>query len=122
MNNFQLLKAAQDVPHFRGVYLKNQLKDQKPKRNESGIINLDNNKGTHWTAYHKFGNVVIYFDSFGIQPPKEVINYFKPSNIFYFTDQIQNLKDSNCGQLCLQFLYNKKWSHLLLHLLGQNQN
>ena len=106
MNNFELLREAQDMPHFRGVYLKNQLKKQKPKRIESGIINLDNNKGTHWTAYYKLENVAIYFDPFGIQPPKEVIQYFIPARIFYFTDQIQNLNDTNCGQLCLRFLYN----------------
>ena len=77
------------------MYLKNQLKKQKPKRIESGIINLDNNKGTHCTAYFKRDNVVIYFDPFGIQPPKEVIRYFLPARIFYFTDQIQNLNDMN---------------------------
>jgi len=28
-----------------------------------GIVNLDNAKGTHWVAYAKRDNHVIYFDS-----------------------------------------------------------
>jgi len=48
-------------------------------RNESGIVNLDNARdpGTHWVAYAKKDNHVIYFDSFGnLRPPKELIQYF----------------------------------------------
>jgi len=86
------------------VYLKNELKNQKPKVRECGIINLDNDKGTHWTAYRKNKNVVIYFDPFGIQPPIEVINYFTPNKIYYTTDQIQELNSIICGELCLMFL------------------
>ncbi len=106
MDNYQLLEAAKDIPHFRGVYLRNELKNQKPKIKECGIVNLDIDKGTHWTAYRKNRNNVIYFDPFGIQPPKEVIEYFTPSTIYYSTVQLQDLDSSICGVLCLSFLNN----------------
>jgi hypothetical protein len=104
MDNYQLLEASKDVPHFRGVFLKSELKHLKPKAKEKGIVNLDNDKGTHWTAYRKNKNVVIYFDPFGIQPPMEVIEYFKNNKIYYTTDQLQDLNSDICGQLCLAFL------------------
>lgn len=106
MDNFQLLNAANGVPHFRGVYLKSQLKKLRPKTKECGIVNLDDGVGSHWTAYRKNKNIVIYFDPFGIQPPKEVIEYFTPSTIYYTTDQIQDLNSSICGHLCLSFIKN----------------
>jgi hypothetical protein len=106
MDNYQLQEAAKDIPHFRGVYLKSELKNLKPRVRECGIVNLDSGKGTHWTAYRKNKNIVIYFDPFGIQPPKEVIEYFTHSKIYYTTDQIQDLNSSICGLLCLSFLTN----------------
>ncbi len=109
MDNFQLLRLARKVPHFRGVFMRNELKS--PKRNESAILNLDTKRGTHWVAYVKRGNVAIYFDPFGLPPPVELIRYLKNTRLFYFTDQVQRLTDTNCGQLCLKFL-NKKWIHL----------
>jgi len=46
-------------------------------RNESSIINLDNadGPGTLWMAYAKRGDRVVYFDSFGNLPPKELVRY-----------------------------------------------
>ena len=82
-----------------------------PKRNESAILNLDTKRGTHWVAYIKRGNIAIYFDPFGLPTPIEVIRYLKNTRLFYFTDQVQRLKDTNCGRLCINFL-NKKWIHL----------
>jgi len=48
-------------------------------RNESGIVNLDDamGPGTHWVAYAKRNNRVMYFDGFGnLRPPKELMQYF----------------------------------------------
>jgi len=44
-----------------------------------GIVNLDDARspGTHWVAYAKRDNHVIYFDNFGnLRPPKELVRYF----------------------------------------------
>ena len=39
------------------------------------------------TAWFKNGNEKFYFDSFGVQPPLELIDYLKP-DIFYNTEEI----------------------------------
>lgn len=84
---------------------------QSPKQHESGILNLDQNSGsgTHWVAYKKTDDKVIYFDSFGnLNPPKEFIKYMKRIKIYFNSDQYQSFGSSNCGHLALSFLYNKK--------------
>lgn len=51
-----------------------------PRTRKSDVINLDSNRnsGTHWMAYFKNKDSVIYFDSFGIlRPSLEVKRYFK---------------------------------------------
>lgn len=87
--------------------MRNELKRKRVRRNESGIINLDTSSGpgTHWVAYKKRGNVAIYFDPFGLQPPTEVIKYLRPSKIYYSANQVQRLGTKNCGKLCLKFLF-----------------
>lgn len=80
---------------------------QRPLKNESAIINLDdkNNPGTHWVAYRKNGSNVIYFDSFGnINPPKELVEYFTNCNIKYTRERFQKFSQTNCGLLCIEFL------------------
>ena len=82
----------------------------KPKQTECGVINLDTKSGigTHWVAYKKVGNKVVYFDSFGnLRPPIEFINYVKKCKIYFNSDQYQKYNTSNCGHLALTFLYNK---------------
>ena len=76
-----------------------------PYHNECGIVNLDSNisKGTHWVAYWKSGSYIEYFDSFGLQPPLEVINYLG-NNIIYNYVQKQKFNTFICGHLCLEFL------------------
>jgi len=44
-----------------------------------------------------------YFDSFGLQPPLEIIGYLK-SPIYYNTEQIQPRYQVFCGHLCLYVL------------------
>jgi len=78
-------------------------------RNESNIVNLDNaeRSGTHWVAYAKGGNRAIYFDSFGnLRPPKELVRYLENNvtHIEYNRTPHQRYDQSNCDQLCLQFL------------------
>jgi len=43
------------------------------------------------------------FDSFGLQPTKEIVNYLK-SPIVYSTFQIQQFNESNCGEWCIYVL------------------
>ena len=67
------------------------------------IEGRDLKNGTHWVAWYKNGKTKIYFDSYGVQPPIEVIYYLgKP--IHYNTDQVQPAGEVFCGHLCLYVL------------------
>ena len=70
-------------------------------------MGYSNNKsggpGTHWVAWYKNGKAKIYFDSYGVQPPLEVVEYLG-SPIHYNTDQLQPVGQVFCGHLCLYVL------------------
>jgi len=105
--NIQLEEAAAKLNFktFRGIFMRDEISKMKVNDYECGILNLDlsENSGTHWVAWYKDNNNKIYFDSFGIQPPKEIIKYLR-SPILYNTFQIQQFNDSNCGEWCLYVL------------------
>ena len=91
LSNLYLEDAARKlkIPSFRGVFLLDILL-KKPNKKECGIVNFDKSggSGTHWVAWYKNGKIKIYFDSYGVQPPLEVIKYLgRP--IHYNTDQLQ---------------------------------
>ena len=74
----------------------------KNKINECGILNLDSSSGdgTHWVMWFKRGKEKFYFDSYGVQPPSELIAYLK-SPIFYNSERVQRNGEMFCGHLCL---------------------
>lgn len=97
-----------EIPHFRGVFMRDDLPRGKPWRNECVILNQDStgNDGTHWTCFVKTCNDVFYFDSFGRLPPAlEVLNYLKGCRIYYNTHRYQRFDTIICGHLCLYFLH-----------------
>lgn len=109
LSNIDIIKYSKilKIPHFRGVYMRNRLPKNGPLLNEAAIINLDDEDGpgTHWVAYRKSGNEIIYFDSFGnLKPPKELVSYLKAYKIKYNHQVYQNYDTFNCGHLCLKFL------------------
>lgn len=106
LSNIELMDAVQqlDLPHFRGVFLRDTL-PKKPLTNECGILNLDSSdgSGTHWVCWYKSREGKWYFDSYGLQPPNELIEYLK-SPIFYNTERVQQADQVFCGHLCLYVL------------------
>ncbi|KAF0704251.1 protein ALP1-like, partial [Aphis craccivora] len=64
--DFELLKIARllKIPHFIGVFTRDKL-PVRPRRFESGIVNLDtvNGTGTHWVAYKKIEKKNIFKDA-----------------------------------------------------------
>lgn len=110
LTNFDLIEYADQlkVQSFRGVFMRDKL----PKRillHEVGIVNLDSshNKGSHWVCYSKRDDVIHYFDSFGLDPPEEIIKYLKgyantgDIKIELSTFQVQNFGTHHCGYYCL---------------------
>ena len=106
LSNIELLEAARKlkIPNFRGVSLRDTL-PKKPKKKECGILNLDDTSGsgTHWVAWYKTGDEKNYFDSYGLQPPNELIDYLH-SPILYNTERVQPYDQVFCGHLCLYVL------------------
>jgi len=109
--NVQLNELARRmrVPYFRDVFMRNMLPTSGAHRNKSDIVNLDDatGLGTHWVAYAKRNNRVVYFDSFGnLRPPKELVRYFGNGamTIEYNRTSYQTYDQSFCGQMCLRFL------------------
>ena len=106
LTNFELIDAAKklNIPDFRGVYLRDELPN-KPKRNECGILNLDDSSGsgTHWQLFSKKGKVKLCFDSFGLPPPTELLKYLK-GPVYYNSERIQPDNEVFCGHLCLYVL------------------
>ena len=96
--------AKLKMKNFRGVFQRDNLPKRAYKK-ECGILNLDHARGsgTHWTAWFKNNGEKFYFDSYGLQPPLEVIDYLK-SPIYYNTEQIQPRNEVFCGHLCLYIL------------------
>lgn len=102
--------------HFRGVFMRDTLPD-KPRIHECGIVNLDRNtgSGTHWVAYRKIREKIIYYDSFGnLPPPRELLHYFKNYELYYNFSSFQSYNTTYCGQLCIQFLFLENPSDLVL--------
>ena len=115
LSNFELENAVRKlkIPYFRGVFLLDTL-PKKLNKKECGIVNFDKSggSGTHWVAWYKNGKTKIYFDSYGVQPPLEVIKYLG-SPIHYNTDQLLPAGEVFCGHSCLYV------SSVYLGILGQ---
>jgi len=108
--NIQLDQLARCIRilYFRGIFMRNALPISGARRNESGIVNLDDAVGpdTHWVAYAKRNNRVIYFDSCGnLRPSKELVRCFGNSVTTIEYNRTSYQTDQNiCGQMYIQFL------------------
>src|SRR3977135_2916163 len=88
------------IKNYRGCYMSNDL-PLFPEENECGIINSqssDDGNGKHWFCYFKNGETKIFFDSFGTNPPEELVNYLG-HGILCSTFQIQKINSNICGEL-----------------------
>ena len=120
LDNFELEDAAKrlKIPSFRGVFVLDTL-PKKLNKKECGIVNFDKIGGPcmHLVAWYKNGKTKIYFDSYDVQPPTEVINYLgKP--ICYNTDQVQPVGQVFCSHLCLYVLKELSTGHEFQNILN----
>jgi hypothetical protein len=110
LSNFELIDYAEKEDYnLIGVFSKDRLPNEK--RVGSYIINMQDHhdgNGTHWIAFIIFENAkCLYFDSYGVQAPKNILEYlkiFKP--IATNKRQIQYIDSDMCGYFCLAFI---KW-------------
>ena len=73
---------------------------------EKGFVNIDNEEinGTHRNCSIVKDNKSYYFDSFGCQPCKFLLNEL-PKPILYHNYKIQYINSKLCGSYCLHFQY-----------------
>ena len=106
LSNFQLLDAEKKlkIKNFRGVFVRDEL-PKRPRKIECGILNLCDSQGsgTHWTAWFKNGDEKLYFDSYGLAPPVELVEYLKDP-VYYNSERVQPDGVVVCGHLCLYVL------------------
>ena len=62
--------------------------------------------GSHWVATFVKGNVINYFDSFGMPPFQEIVDHAirKKMTLVHQNNQIENMFTTTCGYFCLHFL------------------
>jgi len=121
LSNIQVKNLASRMGiHLEGVYFKSELKDMKLKHNVGYIINLEDqydengepNDGSHYTCflYNKYPkkdcrDEYVYFDSYGVAPPDEVLEFCGVKEMPHSIIDIQSLMNNACGWYCLSFLY-----------------
>ena len=73
---------------------------------DKGFVNIDDGSqgGSHWTCYIKKDNKLYYFDSFGGQPDKFLLNHLPKPKINH-NFKIQHIYSQLCGSYCLNFFY-----------------
>ena len=114
--NFFLLELAKrlKIKNFRGVFMRDELSNMTPHKQESGILNFDpsDKGGSHWVAYYicdKREKRLYYFDSYGTAVPIELRVYLNTDTsegkIFRSDFMIQGLSSDICGELCMAFIY-----------------
>ena len=92
LTNFDIIKLVRhlNIPNFKGVFMINELTEQKPGEKECAIVNFSKSTepGSHWVAYYKDGNERIYFDSFGCVAPLEIQKYLKTPEEFHNNEPV----------------------------------
>lgn len=97
---------------LNGVYMKDLLIDVHP-REGAYIVNMDNfinpvtNGTSHWVAVYLLKDSCLYFDSFAVAPPTEIVEFCsrwaKPI-VFNVNKELQSIDEGFCGQWTIYFL------------------
>jgi hypothetical protein len=103
-------------------------KDMLPKKLKNNywyVTNMQNSNdgnGTHWVCFKYNTNLITYFDSFGIEPPNEIMEYAN-DEIYYSNRQIQDINSTACGWFCIAcILYDSKYKTKQLEYFQQFLN
>ena len=107
-SNFDLLRWSKElkIPNFH-VCMKDEIKKLKRLKKLPLYIvcnyQLSNQSGNHWICMIREKEKSFYFDSYGIDPLPEAVDFFKCFDYSKF--KIQNNDQRFCGQLSLFIIY-----------------
>ena len=106
---FQLDKYAKElkIPNFY-VCMHDEI-NQLP-RNKFPLkvivnIHMSKEQGVHWSALYINKCITIFFDSYGLVPTQEIVDFSQHSQRMRNTLEVQSFSESNCRQLSLYMLY-----------------
>jgi hypothetical protein len=106
LSNTDIEKYYKNDRRFAGVFSRNDL--PKTIYNKNYIINMDDRSGfgTHWVAVINTGSRCIYFDSFGVYPPEEVLLFMRSSGKENIMNEyrVQDVGSLMCGYFCIYFI------------------
>jgi hypothetical protein len=123
LTNNQIDTLAKNMGYaITDIIFKDELMFMKPEFNKKNyccyVINMEDeyddkgrpNEGSHWVALYikkmPDGKIQpIYFDSYGVAPPKSVTDFVGTPPVPYNTKFIQGMLSVICGWFCLAFLY-----------------
>ena len=115
--NYEIDEQLNDISSFYKTIPKNFLDSLNIKSNENFccVLNTEvsNNNGKHWVCLYndKNTNFIEYFDSFGVPPLKNVVDFCKRNypkkEIFYNDNQLQKYESVLCGYYCIYYIRNR---------------
>jgi len=88
---------------INGVFMKNKY----PRKLKNGwyIVNMQSfnvGNGTHWICFNNNEGNIFYFDSYGIEPPLEILKHAK--SCYYNVKKIQDYNSEACGWFCVALI------------------
>jgi hypothetical protein len=91
--------------------MRDKLPQSGARAQESGVINLGpgSSAGTHWACWRASPATLLYFDSYGLPPPRELVAYLRKRHpsapLAYNSFQVQHPCDGPiCGHMCIYIL------------------
>ena len=106
MKKYNLKNDTMNESQLQKIYYYPIYPRDSKKFSDKRFVNIDNGSmgGSHWTCFIVKDNKSYYFDSFGGQPDKFLLNQLtKP--ITYHNYKIQYIDSKLCGSYCFYFFY-----------------
>ncbi len=104
MKKYNLKNDTMDESELQRVYNYPIYHRDSKIISDKGFVNIDNGSmgGTHWSCFIVKDNISYYFDSFGVQPDKFLLNQL-PKPIIFHNYKTQNINSQLCGSYCFFF-------------------
>ena len=106
MKKYKLKNDTMNESELQRVYNYKKYPRDSKILSDKAFVNIDNGSqgGTHWTCFYIKDNKSYYFDSFGGQPDKFLLNQLlKP--IIHHNYKIQDINSKLCGSYCFYIFY-----------------
>ena len=108
-SNFQLTKYARElkIPNFH-ICMRDEIAGLPRTTFPLNVItniHTSAERGVHWSAFYISKTCAYFFDSYGLPPTQEIIDFIKAADRTCNSLQVQDFNTTHCGQLSLYVLY-----------------